>query len=63
MSKFPKTSFITDSQAVKVALPQDEYDGSEFLENWLWIGKWMLPIRCFGAIGTNYIQGISKREN
>ena len=28
-------AFITNSQAVKVALPQDEYDGSEFLENWL----------------------------
>ncbi len=28
-------AFLTDSQAVKVALPQDEYDGSEFLEDWL----------------------------
>ena len=28
-------AFLKDSKAVKVALPQDEYDGSEFLEDWL----------------------------
>jgi len=28
-------AFLRDKQAVKVALPQDEYDGSEFLEDWL----------------------------
>ena len=28
-------AFLKDSEAVKVALPQDEYDGSEFLEDWL----------------------------
>jgi hypothetical protein len=28
-------SFLRDKQAVKVALPQDDYDGSELLENWL----------------------------
>lgn len=28
-------AFLGNKQAVKVALPQDEYDGSEFLEDWL----------------------------
>ena len=27
--------FLRDSKAVKLALPQDEYDGSELLEDWL----------------------------
>jgi hypothetical protein len=36
---FEELAFVRDSDAVKIALPQDEYDHSEYLDEWLTVWK------------------------